>query len=106
MLEVMDQITARIPRVVCALYVDDISMETTGGPRQVARTLAAASAILGQEVKKVGLDISTSKSVVLSTAAKTALAIDASCSFVCGRSRARRIWGSARLEAAAGASES
>ena len=32
MLEVMDQITAIIPRVVCALYVDDISMETTGGP--------------------------------------------------------------------------
>ena len=60
MLDVMDAITSRVPAAVSTLYVDDICTEITGGPRQVARTLAAAASVLHDEVKKIGLELKSS----------------------------------------------
>ena len=67
MLDVMDEVVASAPQASLTLYVDDATAEASGSRRQVAATLARATAVLADGVAAVGLEVSTSKSVVVAS---------------------------------------
>ena len=67
MLDVMDEVAASAPQASLTLYVDDATAEASGSRRQVAATLARATAVLADGVAAAGLEVSTSKSVVVAS---------------------------------------
>ena len=72
LLDVMDELKETLPKTALALYVDDGTVEAEGSRRDTAGMLKCATRILVDGMKKVGLALSTTKSVVLSTCRQVA----------------------------------
>ena len=67
LLDVMDDLKQQLPKAACSLYVDDGTIDAEGTRQDVAGMLKCATHILVEGMKKVGLQLSSTKSVLLAT---------------------------------------
>jgi hypothetical protein len=67
MMRIVDRAVAFSPASAFTLFVDDLGIELAGGPRWVEKQLAAVTLLVCDAITAAGMEVSTSKSVVMAS---------------------------------------